>query len=254
MYPWIECAGHPELLYVLFFGVALIYSSVGFGGGSSYLALLSLYGVPYLEMRAFALLCNITVVAGNTVSFHLRNLLDWQRFLPFLIVGIPLSFLGGFWRVDKDVYYLILGTALLFAALAMMWKPAANVHFKRKHPSLLFNSALGGGMGFLSGVVGIGGGVFLSPVLHLMGWGTARKIAALSSVFILFNAITGLLGQSFHPDFRIPLHPTIGLVTAVLTGSYLGRKLSFQYFSPLVIKRITGFIIGVVAFKILWTL
>ncbi len=237
---------------ILFFFIALIYSSVGFGGGSSYLAILSLFEVPFTHVRAIALICNITVVSGNVFNYQKKEIIDWKQFIPFMLSSIPFAFFGGYWRIERQVFFIMLGVSLLLASILLLWQSRGikSAPSRISHP--LINFLLGGFIGFLSGVVGIGGGVFLSPILHLMNWDTPIKIAALSSVFILFNSIAGLAGQWMHPLFSLPLYELITLVMAVALGSAIGRHISFHHFTPKMIRRVTGVLVGVLALRILW--
>ena len=238
---------------ILFFFVALVYSSVGFGGGSSYLAILSLLGLPYTHIRSIALICNISVVSGNVMAFKKKGLIDWRQFLPFVIAGIPLSFIGGLWPIKKQVFFILLGISLVIAAIFLFFQ--SNKHIQSPSHGIkkpLLNVLLGGTIGFLSGLVGIGGGVFLSPILHLMRWDTPRKIAALSSLFILFNSVSGLAGQWMHPQFTLPMGEILGLILAVAAGSAVGRHMSFKHFTPQIIRRVTGILVGFVGLRILW--
>lgn len=238
------------ILIISFFLIALIYSSVGFGGGTSYLALLgqSFFFVSQPQIKTTALLCNIIVVTGGTYIFYKSGKLDMKRSWPFLITSVPLAFLGGFWKINDTTFFVILGASLVFAAILLWIKP------KEEKPSLkdstAVNLGIGGGIGFLSGLVGIGGGIFLSPTLHLIGWDDAKKISALASVFILVNSISGLAGQlSQKPE--IDWSFVIPLLIAVLLGGQIGSRLGANRFNPMHIKRITAILILVAGLNIL---
>lgn len=239
------------LLLLSFFLVALIYSSVGFGGGSSYLALLAIAGVSFELIRPTALLCNIVVVSGGTFIFYKEGLLDFKKSWPFLAASVPLAFLGGYWPIREHTFFFILGITLIMAA-TILWFQDAIQSDEREYKSnnRLLNIGLGGSIGFLSGIVSIGGGIFLSPVLHFIRWDEVKKISALASVFILVNSISGLVGQlsrsaSFDWKFILPL------LAAVLIGGQIGSRLGAKRFNPVYIKRITALVILVAGLNIL---
>jgi hypothetical protein len=237
------------ILVVCFFFIALIYSSVGFGGGSSYLALLAVVGVNLEIIRPCALLCNIIVVTGGTYVFWRSGALDLRKGWPFLSTSIPLAFIGGYWQIeDARFFFLLLGTCLILASV-LLWIQPVSTHQDR-YNNRLFNAGLGGSIGFLSGFVGIGGGIFLSPVLHLLNWAEPRKISALASVFILANSVSGLAGvltrsAAIQWSFIAPL------LFAVFLGGQIGSRLGAQKFNPMYIKRITAVVIFAAAVKIL---
>ncbi len=238
-------------LWLAFFGIAALYASVGFGGGSSYLAIMALAGVPYIPMRATALLCNIAVVSTNVLSYLRRNLLDGKRALPIVVAGVPMAFVGGALRMEERQFFLILGWTLLITSLALLALRSPS-HLPQRRISPLILLIIGGLVGFLSGMVGIGGGIFLSPILYLIRWDSPHRIAAMSSLYILANSVAGLLGQTVNPMFYLPLRPTLLLLIAVLAGSALGRRMSFRLLRPSHLRIITALLIGVVAFRLLW--
>lgn len=236
------------LLVISFFAIALIYASVGFGGGSSYLALLAVMSVPFDVIRPTALLCNIVVVTGGTYIFYKEGQLDIKKFLPFILSSIPLAFIGGLWRLKENTFFLILGGCLIVAAMLLWIQPPKTEG--RKSGNLLLNLMLGGGIGYLSGLVGIGGGIFLSPILHLMKWDEARRISALASLFILVNSVSGLAGQVSHVQ-HMQWSFILPLVLAVLAGGQLGSRLGVQKFNQVHIKRITAVLIFIAGLNIL---
>ena len=241
-------------LVALFFLIAVLYSSVGFGGGSSYLAVLALSSLAFTEIRAAALLCNIVVVTGSSFIYLKNNLFDWKKIAPLVFMSVPLAFLGGYLRIGQTVFFVLLGLTLLTAAL-LMWtskyitKKSGEVQFRK---SLKRELSYGGGVGFISGMVGIGGGIFLSPLLHLTKWDTPKRIAATSSFFILVNSMAGLGGQLFNPEFSIAKEITIILMIIVFIGGQIGSRMSVQLISPFALKRATAVLIAFVALRILW--
>ncbi len=160
---------HYEL--ILFFGIiSFIYASVGFGGGSSYLARLALYALPFQEMRLIALVCNIVVVTGGTLLYWKRGELPLKKIIPMVVVSVPMAFLGARLKISEHTFFVILGLCLIVAGI-LLWVRTNNAaeDGKVKQVNYLRDGALGGAVGFLSGMVGIGGGIFLSPILNLMG-------------------------------------------------------------------------------------
>ena len=238
------------ILTLCFFSIAVIYSSVGFGGGSSYLALLAVMGVQFEIIRPTALLCNIIVVCGGTYVFWKAGAIDFRKSWPFLLASIPLAFVGGFWQIeDAAFFFTLLGICLITASVLLWLQPATNTKIHFNHP--VSNAALGGVIGFLSGFVGIGGGIFLSPILHLVNWGEARKISALASLFILVNSVSGLAGQLTRTE-GINWRFILPLLLAVFAGGQIGSRLGAKKFDPLYIKRITAVVIFLAAIKILY--
>lgn len=238
---------------LLFFMVAILYSSVGFGGGSSYLAILALTGLGYIQFRSISLLCNIVVVSGGTYLYVKNKHFNWRKVLPLALLSIPMAFLGGYLKISQTFFFILLGVTLVIAAITM-WISKYIVESPKKmdKKSVVKDGSIGGVIGFISGMVGIGGGVFLAPLLHLTNWDTPKRIAATSSFFILVNSIAGLLGQYQNPDFHF--EPTISfvLMMTVFFGGQIGSRLSASKISPFVIKRMTALLILCVGLRILW--
>lgn len=237
------------ILLATFFFIAIIYSSVGFGGGSSYLALMALVHVPVNDLRPAALLCNIIVVTGGVIIFFRDKKLDLKKSRPFILASIPMAFIGGYWKIEKEsTFFILLGSSLILASF-LLWIQSEKLK-RIKSDNKTLNITLGGAIGFLSGLVSIGGGIFLSPVLHLIDWDEAKKISALASLFILVNSVSGLGGQLFqagsiHWEFIAPL------LLAVLIGGQIGSRLGARKFNPLYIKRITAVLILLAGVNIL---
>ncbi len=240
-------------LFLLFFSIAVLYSSVGFGGGSSYLAILTLTSFSFVEIRAIALLCNIVVVTGNVIRFIKLDYYCWKNIIPLVIFSVPLAFIGGMLRINEKFFFILLGIVLSFSALAM-WLSKKHESNKKQltNPSMQKNSFIGGAIGFISGIAGIGGGIFLAPVLHLTHWDTSKKIAAASSFFILVNSISGFIGQYTNPNFTIDWKFTFLLLLCVSIGGWIGGSLSHKLLSPIRLKKATALLIIYVSIKILW--
>lgn len=241
-------------LVILFFLIAILYSSVGFGGGSSYLAILALTGMAYIQIRAISLLCNIVVVSGGTYIYAKNKYYNWKKVLPLVLLSVPMAFVGGYLKISQIFFFILLGVTLVIAS-GLMWysKNISNFRFKNnRRNSMAKDASIGGFIGFISGMVGIGGGVFLAPLLHLINWDVPKKIAATSSFFILVNSVSGLIGQFQNPDFFIEPKITIVLMVVVFLGGQIGSRLSANFISSFVLKRITAIVIAIVGIRILW--
>lgn len=238
---------------LLFFIVAVLYASVGFGGGSSYLAILALTGIVFSQIRATALLCNIVVVSSNVFFFSQQKKINWKKILPLIMCSIPFAYLGGYVKISQQFFFILLGSTLLFAA-SSMWLSKKIIAFneKKNDPKNLKNIGFGGIIGFISGMVGIGGGIFLAPLLHLTNWDTPKKIAATASVFILVNSLAGLFGQYASPDFYMDWNFTTILLITVFIGGQVGGRISTTYYTPIQLKKATALLIAFVAIRILW--
>jgi uncharacterized protein len=238
-------------LGALFFLVALIYASVGFGGGSTYTALLGLWGVNYTLIPVVSLLCNIIVVTGSAIRYARAGLIDWKRVLPLLLVSAPLAFLGGMIPLKQWLFLLILSGALLLSCIALLVQPDNWRPRKLPRGQLLVISAA---VGLLAGLSGIGGGIFMAPVLHLIRWAEARRIAAFASLYILINSLAGISGQLFKngPEvFGSVVASYWPLMVAVLMGGQLGSFMGLKLFSPKILRTLTALLVGYVAVRLL---
>lgn len=240
------------LLLASFFLIALVYSSVGFGGGTSYIAILAVMSVSFELLRPAALLCNIVVVTSGSLIFYREGLLDLKKNWPFLLASVPMAFLGGYWPVKQNTFFVLLGFTLIVASILLWFQNSLQ---QKSSPSISSNNpiakfGLGGGIGFLSGMVSIGGGIFLSPILHLLKWDHAKRISALASVFILVNSISGLAGQLMQKSV-IDWNFVAPLLVSVFVGGQIGSRLGARKFNEVYIKRITAVLIFVIAFKVL---
>lgn len=240
-------------IFFLFFIVAMLYASVGFGGGSSYLAILALTGIAYTEIRAISLLCNILVVGGNILFYYHQKSIDFKKVIPLVILSVPLAYLGGYSKITQTFFFVILGFTLFFAAITM-WisKNIVSDYEISTKPNVKKNLFYGGFIGFISGMVGIGGGIFLAPLLHLTNWDTPKKIAATASIFILVNSLAGLGGQISNPDFSINWNLTLILLVSVFIGGQIGNRISSKFFTPIFMKKATAILITFVSLRILW--
>jgi len=236
------------LLVLIFFVIAVFYSASGFGGGSSYLATLALFPIEFTSIRLIALLCNIAVVSVSTYLFYKSGLLKVKRLLPLIGLSVPLAFIGGSLKIESDTFFIILGLTLFIASSVMLFSSKKE---KKKLPNYS-NAFIGGGIGFLSGMVGIGGGIFLSPILHISQWSKSKIIAATTSLFILVNSIAGLIGQLINNNIKMDSTLIMYLILAVFLGGQIGSRLTIQRLNPLIVKRITAVLILLVSIRILY--
>ena len=219
-----------ELIF-FFFAIAFLYSSVGFGGGSSYLAILSLYSFEYRLLRTIALVCNLIVVSGGTYLFAKQGHINWKKTLPLVLVSVPLAFIGARIPFKENVFFILLGSTLIIAGIIMLLedylrKKSIQDASEGKKAMPIVNGAIGGGIGLLAGSVGIGGGIFLSPLLHIMHWDKAKTIAGTASFFILINSASGLAGQLSQGNLTFDFKMILYLGLSVLVGGQLGSRLS----------------------------
>lgn len=239
-------------LVILFLLVAILYSSIGFGGGSSYLAILSLYAFDPSSIKLVALFCNITVVLGASILYYRSGLIKFRKLYPLIILSIPFSFLGGRIRLSDDLYLTILGFILIIAGILMMIDYRKELKGNNdKVSKVVINSGIGGFVGFVSGLVGIGGGIFLSPILYLQHWDRAKIIAATSTLFILVNSVSGILGTLSMGLPTIDLFIIFQLLLAVFIGGQIGTRISILKLKGRWIKLITGLLIIFVGLKLL---
>ena len=229
-------------LAILFLITAILYSSVGFGGGSTYLALLLIWGVPYFIFPVIALSCNIIVVSGNCFNYIRTGNLNLKLLLPYLIGSIPLAYLGGSLPIEKELFEILLFLVLVVAGTSLL------VNFKsyddreesyRKIP-VSISILIGGLLGFISGVVGIGGGIFLSPILFLIRADRPKYIVTTASLFILINSISGIIGQLTKNAVLAEIQNYWYLLIAVLIGGQIGNFLNLKIFPVRVLALVTA--------------
>ncbi|MCK5440476.1 MAG: sulfite exporter TauE/SafE family protein [Maribacter sp.] len=240
------------LLCIGFFIVATLYSSVGFGGGSSYLALLTLFLVSFFAIRSIALVCNLVVVSGSTFLYFKHGHARLKDFLPFVLTSIPMAFIGASFRLKEEVFFIILGSALIVSSIFLAWQTfSTKSNDEAKAYPKYFSYLIGGGIGLLSGLVGIGGGVFLAPILNHLNWDKSIKIAALASFFILVNSISGLGGLIWGNTLELPWIETLVLAITVFLGGQLGIRISLKKLSAKGIKRTTAILVFAVGLRVL---
>ncbi len=243
-----------SFLIILFFITAAIYSSVGFGGGSTYLALLLLWGVPFTIFPVIALCCNIIVVSGNCINYTRAGHLNFKLIIPFLIGSIPLAYIGGALPIKKEIFEILLFLILSIAGILLL------INFKtyddkqenyRKIP-FLFSVLIGGVLGFLSGIVGIGGGIFLSPILFLIRAAKPKHIVTAASIFILINSLSGILGQITKNEVLNEILNYWPLLLAVFIGGQIGNFINIKILPTRILALITSGLVLFVAARMFY--
>ncbi len=243
----------PIMLAVAFFVTALLYAAVGFGGGSTYAALLALSGLDYRLLPLVALACNIVVVAGASVRFARAGVTPWKGALTLTALAAPAALLGGLTPIDQDSFMLLLGASLVLTGISML-VPVAET--QSGEPSRLAKAMpfVAAPMGYLAGLVGIGGGIFLAPLLHLTRWRDARAIAATASVFILVNSLFGLIGQVLKQGpgaFGGAVGAALPLIIAVAIGGQIGSLMALKVLPKRWIRWLTAALVMVVGVRLL---
>ena len=240
------------ILSILFFVTALIYSSVGFGGGSTYLAILLIWGVPYTIFPVIALVCNIIVVSGNSINFIRSKNININLLFPYLIGSIPFAFIGGSITIEKSLFEILLFCVLFVAGIFLLIesKSFSEEKIKIKQIPKLISISIGSIIGFMSGIVGIGGGIFLSPILFLMKAGYPIHIASSASLFILINSIFGIAGQLTKDQVLDKIISYWPLFLTVLVGGQIGSLLNIKFLSNKILALVTSFLVIFVAIRL----
>tara|TARA_B100000073_G_scaffold283869_1_gene244995 strand:+ start:353 stop:1099 length:747 start_codon:yes stop_codon:yes gene_type:complete len=239
------------ILSIFFFITAILYSSVGFGGGSTYLALLLIWEIPYYIFPVIALLCNIIVVTSNSFNYVRAGNHNLKLLIPFLLGSIPMAFLGGGLLIKKEIFEILLFLVLTIAGLLLLKnnKSYQEKNLKIKELNKFVSFLIGSILGLISGIIGIGGGIFLSPILFLLKADKPKIIATTASLFILINSISGILGQLTK---KIVLNEIINywpLFLTVLFGGLIGNYLNLNFFSNRILTIITSLLVIFVAIR-----
>jgi len=239
------------LLAILFLATAILYSSVGFGGGSTYLALLLIWGVPYFIFPVIALSCNIIVVSGNCFNYIRTGNLNLKLLLPYLIGSIPLAFIGGSLPIEKRLFEILLFLVLTAAGALLLLNFKSYDDKKENYIKIPIpvSILIGGVLGFISGVVGIGGGIFLSPILFLIRAGKPKHIVTIASLFILINSVSGIIGQLTKNAVINEIPNYWYLLVAVLIGGQLGNFLNLRIFPTRILALVTAILVIFVAVR-----
>ena len=237
------------ILSILFFVTAILYSSVGFGGGSTYLALFLIWDVPYYIIPIMALFCNMIVVSGNCFNYIKAGNHNLKLLIPYLIGSIPLAFIGGSLQIEKDFFEILLFIILTLAGFLLLFKFRSyedNNETYRNIPKII-SIIIGGILGFISGVVGIGGGIFLSPILFLIKAGKPKHIVTTASIFILINSISGISGQLTKDLVLTEIQNYWFLFLAVFVGGQIGNHLNLKIFPARILALVTAVLVIFVA-------
>ena len=239
------------ILSILFFITAILYSSVGFGGGSTYLALLLIWDIPYYIFPVIALLCNIIVVTGNSINYVRAGNHNLKLLIPFLIGSVPFAFIGGTLKIEKDIFEIVLFVVLSIAGLLLLInnKSYDDKNITIKKLNFFFSILIGSFLGLISGIVGIGGGIFLSPILFLLKSEKPKIIVTTASLFILINSISGILGQLTKENILIELSNYLPLFLCVFVGGLLGNYLNLKIFTSRILAIITSFLVLFVSIR-----
>ena len=245
------------VLAALFFVVAVAYSSVGFGGGSTYNALLILTGMDYRLVPAIALSCNVLVVSGGVYHLSRAGHLSFNKLMPFVVLSVPMAWLGGSLPISEQVFIGLLGFSLLVAAAQMLFKTHTSARLNEYTTTRywLIATPVGALIGLLAGITGIGGGIFLAPVIYFLHLAPARTVAGITSGFILVNSIAGLAGQMMKAGDYSPMQGWIGawpLFVAVVIGGQIGTRLGTYHLPETWIKRLTAVLMLYVAIRLIW--
>ena len=241
-----------SILSILFFVTSTLYSSVGLGGGSTYLALLLIWGLPYATFPIIALSCNVIVVSGNCFNYIRAGNLNLKLLIPYLIGSIPLSYIGGSLVIDKIFFEILLFMVLVVSSclLLLNFKFYVDKEENYKNISYITSIVIGGILGFISGVVGIGGGIFLSPILFLLRVAKPKHIVTMASLFILINSISGIIGQLTKDSVLNQAQDYLYLLVVVLIGGQLGNYLNLRIFTSRMLALITGCLVLLVALRL----
>lgn len=237
------------ILALSLFSVGFLYASVGHGGASGYLAVLSIFAIPVLEFKSMILILNMLVAGMGFIQFYRAGYFKWNLCWPFLLTSVPFAFLGSKFPISNDYYHLLLGLALLFPVIRLL---GIGPQEKKENKNVNLPVALISGviLGFLSGLLNIGGGIFLSPIIILLAWANAKEAAAVSTIFIVLNSLSGLLGN-FSAVYIVNESVYLWFIAALAggwTGAYFG---SHKLAVPTVRYLLTA-VLAIASFKLLF--
>ena len=239
------------ILAVLIFIAALLYSSVGHGGGSGYLAAMAIFSMAPLEMKPAALTLNVLVASIATWKYLKAGQFSWSMFWPFALSSIPFAYLGGLILLPGIYYKPIIGLVLIYAAFCFI-RDATKPDYTIKSPYISIILLSGAGLGFFSGLVGVGGGIFLSPLLIMLQWENVKKVSGIAAAFVLVNSIAGLLGFLSSNTPQLPEGLSIWAIAAVI-GGYIGAEYGSKRFGNPTIKQLLSVVLLVAGIKMIVT-
>ena len=239
------------ILPILFFVTAILYSSVRYGGGSTYLALLLLWDIPYYILPVIALGCNIVVVSGNSFNYIKAGNLNHRLLTPYLIGSVPMAYLGGTLEIEKNIFEILLFFVLLISGILLLFNFKSYDDNKNKYKEInyFFSLSIGAVLGILSGIVGIGGGIFLSPILFLLRAGLPKHIVTTSSLFILINSLAGIFGQLTKSYVLNDVLEYWYLLLFVFIGGQIGNYLNLKILPTRFLALITSCLVIFVAIR-----
>ena len=239
------------ILSIFFFITAIFYSSVGFGGGTTYLALMLIWDIPYYIFPILALICNIIVVSGNSINYVRSGNLNLKLLTPYLVGSIPFAFFGASISITKELFEILLFVILIIAGIFLLIESKSFNDDQIKINSIpkIISLLIGSIIGFTSGIIGIGGGIFLSPILFLMKAGYPKQIATTASLFILINSIFGVAGQLTKDTVFDEFLNFWPLFIAVLIGGQIGNFLNIKFLSGKTLAIITSLLVIFVAIR-----
>lgn len=238
-------------LLLLIFAAAILYSSVGHGGASAYLAAMALFGVAPAVMKPTALVLNVLVAAIGSYRFYRAGRFSWQLFWPFAVTSVPMAFVGGSIALAVTAYRTVVGIVLLYAAVQLLTRARHESPEPARPPRVSMALAIGAGLGLLSGLTGVGGGIFLTPLVLLMNWSKTREAAGVSALFILVNSISGLVGLFMASE--IPPPPTFAYWAppVVLVGGYIGSELGSRRLDTTWLRRLLSVVLLIAGLKLI---
>jgi uncharacterized membrane protein YfcA len=241
------------IIVAAIFMVAVLYSSVGHAGASGYLAVMAFLAVAPELTRPTALVLNLFVASIGTVQFFRAGYFSWRIFWPFALTSIPMSFVGGSLTLPTHIYKMVLGAVLIFAAVRLAWKISSET--EARYPNIAVGLVIGALIGLLSGLVGVGGGIFLTPVLLLMNWSETKTAAGVSVVFILVNSMAGLFGNWLlgKNSQLTNLPPEVWIwIIAAIVGGLVGSTLGSRKYNSITLRRVLAVVLLFAGVKLIF--
>ncbi|MBL7765776.1 MAG: sulfite exporter TauE/SafE family protein [Chitinophagaceae bacterium] len=236
------------LFYFLIFIVALLYASVGHGGASGYLALMGIWGISQTSARPAALILNCVVSVIAFIQYYRSGYFNFKLFVSLAAASVPMAYIGGLFTLNEHLYKQILGVLLLLTALRF-FIPLENTSGELRKPNMIYILSMGAIIGLISGLIGIGGGIILSPLLILFRWSDLKTSAGISALFIFVNSLSGLAALS-QKGFQVSENMMFMVVLAV-GGGLLGSLFGARYLNIPVLNRVLGIVLGIASLKLI---